>query len=52
MPPRENVKYRVSAMTGSPAAAATRTAAGSRSDAVRCVSRIAPSPQKMPMAFQ
>ena len=52
IPPRENVKYSVTATTGSAAAAAIRTAAGSRSEAVMCVARITPSAVNMPMAFQ
>ena len=39
-------------MTGSAAAAATRTHAGSRSEAVKCVASTTPSAQNIPIAFQ
>ena len=52
IPPRENVKYSVTPTTGSATADATRTHAGSRSEAVKCVARITPSAQNIPIAFQ
>ena len=42
----------MTATIGSAAAAAMRTPAGSRSEAVRCVARITPSAVKIPVAFQ